>query len=169
MLSRTPLHTVIGRFLKNAIQQSRPIGMCEALGICNKPGMPSSHSQVIFFLLGLELLQLCRKACYHQQSSWQRLCKLCMTALYVAACILVAYSRIYLGYHDLQQVLAGAAAGVLVASACFAVTCVTARQFPALQKSRLGQLFRIKDTWPINDILLFEYDATLVKKTRKKL
>lgn len=161
------INIAIGRLLKQAIRQTRPLSTCEALGICNKPGMPSSHCQVIFFLLGLELLQTCRKARCFPQSSWQRLCQLMMTLLYISASLLVAYSRVYLGYHDLPQVLAGAAAGLLVAATCVAATCLAATHFDALQRSLLGQLFRIKDTWAINDVLLLEYEMALAHKAKK--
>ena len=156
-----------GRLLKKAVHQVRPLSTCEVLGICDEPGMPSSHSQVIFFLLGLELLQACRKSQLFQQDSWQRLGQLSNIFAYTIASLLVAYSRVYLGYHDLPQVLAGAAAGLFMAVVCFVVLCMAARHFPAWQQTRLGQLFRVKDTWCINDVLLFEYNNTLSKVTKK--
>ena len=158
-----------GRFLKKAIRQVRPVGTCEALGICDKPGMPSSHCQVVFFLLGLELLQVCRKSYKFRHDSWQCLGQLSTTLVYSTASLLVAYSRVYLGYHDLPQVLAGAAAGLCLSAVCFALTSLLAEHFPAWQQLRLGKLFRVKDTWHINDVLLFEYNNAVNSGSKKSL
>ena len=129
--------------------------------------MPSSHSQVIFFLAALEVFQLMRKMYTFRQDRWQRLQQLGMMFCYTSASILVAYSRVYLGYHDIPQVLAGAAAGISVAAVCFAVTSFAAKNFPYWQQSTVGRLIRLKDTWVINDILLFEYNNTLSNNSRK--
>ena len=156
-----------GKVLKKAIRQVRPVSTCEALGVCNKPGMPSSHSQVIFFLAALEVFQLMRKVYAFRQERWQRLEQLGTVFCYTAASVLVAYSRVYLGYHDVPQILAGAAAGITVAAACFAVTCFAAKNFQSWQQSTIGRLLRLKDTWVIDDVLLFEYNNTLSNKSRK--
>ena len=145
----------------------RPVSTCEALGVCNKPGMPSSHSQVIFFLAALEMFQLMRKVYTFHQDRWQRLQQLGAVFCYTSASVLVAYSRVYLGYHDIPQVLAGAAAGISVAALCFAVTSFAAKNFTYCQRSTVGRTLRLKDTWPIDDILLFEYKNTLSNKSRK--
>ena len=90
-----------------------------------------------------------------------------MVLTYISASILVAYSRVYLGYHDVPQVLAGAAAGSSAAALCFAVTYFAAEHFPAWQRSTIGRCLRLKDTWAINDNLLFEYNSTLSDSSRK--
>lgn len=156
-----------GKFLKKALNQVRPLSTCEALGICNKPGMPSSHSQVTFFLLTLEVFQLVRKTHKFHWDRWQRLAQHGMVLCYTAASVLVAYSRVYLGYHDLPQVLAGAAAGTAVAAVCFTLTSCAAKHFPAWQQSTIGRSLKLKDTWAIDDTLLFEYNNTLSNKSRK--
>ena len=90
-----------------------------------------------------------------------------MLLVYVSASILVAYSRVYLGYHDIPQVLAGAAAGLTAAAICSAFTCYAARFFPGWQQSNVGRLLRMKDTWAINDNLLFEYNNALARTLQK--
>lgn len=160
-------HAGCGKLLKKVLNQVRPLSTCEALGICNKPGMPSSHSQVTFFFMTLEVVQLIRKAHRFRWDSWQRLAQLGMVLLYTTSSILVAYSRVYLGYHDLLQVLAGAVTGAVVAAVCFILTSRAARNFPAWQRSTIGRLLKFKDTWPIDDALLFEYNNTLSSKFRK--
>lgn len=159
----------LGKLLKKAIRQVRPLSTCEALGVCNKPGMPSSHSQVIFFLVALEVFQMIRKSYSFRQERWPQFEQLCTVFFSTLASVLVAFSRVYLGYHDIPQVLAGAAAGICCAAVCFAVTCCAAKQFPAWQRSTIGRLLRFKDTWLINDNLLFEYDNTVSNSSKKAL
>lgn len=158
-----------GKFLKKAIRQVRPLSTCEALGVCNEPGMPSSHSQVIFFLVALEVFQVIRKSYSFHQERWQRLEQFCTVFFCSSASVLVAFSRVYLGYHDIPQVLAGAAAGISCAAVCFAVTSCAAKQFPAWQRSTVGRVLRLKDTWVINDNLLFEYNNTVSNSSRKSM
>ena len=162
-------HAGCGKLLKKTLNQVRPLRTCEALGICNKPGMPSSHSQVTFFLLTLEIFQLVHKTHRFRWDSWQRLAQLGMVLCYTAASILVAYSRVYLGYHDLPQVLAGAAAGITMATVWFTIILCAAKHFPAWQRSAVGRLLKLKDTWAINDTLLFEYNNTLSSKSMKSM
>ena len=123
----------------------------------------------MFFLLGLELLQVCRKSYKFRQDSRQCLGQLSTTFVYSTASLLVAYSRVYLGYHDLPQVLAGAAAGLFLSAVCFALTSLLAEHFPAWQQLRFGKLFRVKNTWHINDVLLFEYNNAVNSGSKKSL
>ena len=158
-----------GKLLKKVIRQVRPLSTCEALGVCNKPGMPSSHSQVILFLVALEVFQIIRKWYSFRQERWQQFEQLCTVFFCTSASVLVAFSRVYLGYHDIPQVLAGAAAGISCAAMCFTVTCCAAKQFPVWQRSTIGRLLRLKDTWWINDNLLFEYNNTVSNSSKKSM
>lgn len=158
------LHAVAGRLLKRAIRQDRPLSTCEALGICNKPGMPSSHAQITFYALTVFLLQLLRSQRFSKLSFLQ-----CSKGFaYLAASLLVACSRVYLGYHTVAQVIAGAAAGSTMAFLWLAITRCAAPRFRGWQTSRLGQVFRLKDTWYLPDVLLFEYDNVLKAQHTKK-
>ena len=80
----------------------------------------------------------------------------CLTSLAAA----VAYSRVYLGYHSWTQVVAGASIGASVALVWFAATCQLARWFPAMQRWRLADALRVKDTWQTHDQLQAEYEMT---------
>ena len=69
------------------------------------------------------------------------------------------YSRVYLGYHTVAQVFAGATLGILVGAAWFwVVNSVLFCYFPAIEESALGRYFCLKDTSHIPDVLKFEYD-----------
>ncbi|KAK3994783.1 putative dolichyldiphosphatase [Cladorrhinum sp. PSN332] len=58
----------------------------------------------------------------YSHSPWSMAQRVSVTAAACAAAGLVSWSRVYLGYHTVKQVLAGTAAGVVSAVAWFAVT-----------------------------------------------
>jgi dolichyldiphosphatase len=74
---------------------------------------------------------------------------------------LVMYSRVYLGYHSVTQVLAGASLGVVLGSSWF--WCVHRYfhpKFQQLEKSKFCRFFRIRDSSHIPDIIGFEYKVS---------
>lgn len=145
------------RVLKHAIRQARPPSTCEALGMCSKPGMPSSHAQIIFYAFSIFMLQLIRHRQAKLHSTFWQLEWGIKALVYLAISVLVAYSRVYLGYHTVLQVVAGSAAGAVMAALCIAVAACLARIYTPLQQSAFGQMLRLKNTWHIPDVLLHEY------------
>lgn len=105
-------NAVISKALKQLIKQQRPAATCEQLGLCDEMGMPSNHSQIMAFayVTMLLLLPALRK---RQQQHW--LLDSLELVWYTAATAGVAWSRMYLGYHDLQQVSAGLLLGAVYA------------------------------------------------------
>lgn len=87
----------------------------------------------------------------------QRLGQAVKIVAFLSVSLLVAYSRVYLGYHTVPQVVAGAVAGSFMAGLWFTAIAGMAHHFVSLQKSSVGKLFRLKDTWQIPDVLLFEH------------
>ena len=72
---------------------------------------------------------------------------------------LTMVSRVYLGYHSVPQVLAGAILGtVLGGSWYWVVTRLLVVYFPLIEESSFGRRFYIKDTSHIPNVLKFEYD-----------
>ena len=73
--------------------------------------------------------------------------------------VLTMYSRVYLGYHTIAQVFAGAALGIFLGALWFwVVNSVLIVFFPAIEESAFGRMFYIKDTSHIPNVLKFEYD-----------
>ena len=162
------MYVVVGRLLKRAIHQTRPLSTCEALGICTKPGMPSSHAQIIFFAFGIFVFQLFHHQRAVTKDTMQHLGWAVKSIAFLGVSFLVAYSRVYLGYHTVLQVAAGAAAGLLMAALWWSITAGIAQHFVKLQRSGLGRLFRLKDTWQIPDVLLFEQNCVEQKELSRK-
>ncbi|KAJ9506914.1 hypothetical protein QJQ45_002471 [Haematococcus lacustris] len=140
---------VITQLLKQLLREPRPLASCVQLGVCESHGMPSSHTSLAFFVMLSRLILLCR---YPKQKSVPTLVvgALEVVALLLGAAV-VAQSRVYLGYHTLGQVLAGAAVGCLNALLCFAVIYQTSPAFPLAASSRLGALLHLRDTWSVPD------------------
>lgn len=69
------------------------------------------------------------------------------------------FSRVYLGYHTVAQVCAGAILGTVLASGWYwIVNNVLIRYFPLIEESSFGRRFYIKDTSHLANVLKFEYD-----------
>jgi membrane-associated phospholipid phosphatase len=108
---------VLARGLKHLLRHGRPAELCSLLGTCDSHGMPSSHTQCMAFALGLRLCWTAafwgsKTAVPSARSSilgWFEVAAL--TGLTVA----VGTSRVYLGYHHEEQVIAGAIIGLLFA------------------------------------------------------
>lgn len=72
---------------------------------------------------------------------------------------LTMVSRVYLGYHSVVQVFAGAILGTVLGAAWYwVVQNVLAGYFPLIEESTIGRRFYIKDTSHIPNVFKFEYD-----------
>ncbi|XP_058212868.1 lipid phosphate phosphatase gamma [Rhododendron vialii] len=145
---------LINEFIKQSVQQARPLEICSILETCDSHGWPSSHSQYMFFF-----------ATYFTLLTYFRIGVLGRNQMAVAGLVvwplalLTMYSRVYLGYHTVAQVFAGAGLGLVVGAAWFwVVNSVLRAYFPAIEESAFGRLFYIKDTSHIPNVLKFEYE-----------
>ncbi|KAG9453372.1 hypothetical protein H6P81_006276 [Aristolochia fimbriata] len=147
----------INEVIKTSVQQSRP-ETCALLEMCDSHGWPSSHSQYMFFFaIYFALLSILRS----------RTPKLLLATLPWPLAILTMYSRVYLGYHTVAQVFAGAALGLLLGAIWFwMVNYVLIGYFPAIEESSIGRLLYLKDCSHIPNVLKFEYDNARAARTR---
>lgn len=128
--------------------------------------MPSSHAQfVAFWSLSFALFLLVRHRPANGPSStvtrprprdarvgaphrpWSLPERLLVSLAAAALAALVAWSRIYLGYHTSRQVLVGTAAGVLSALAWFLATALLRRSgwLSWALDTPLARAFRVRD------------------------
>ncbi|KAK8960377.1 hypothetical protein KSP40_PGU000599 [Platanthera guangdongensis] len=141
--------------IKSSVQQSRP-ATCAILEMCDSHGWPSSHSQYMFFF-ATYLSLLCLTGTGGTASSWRWRF---LHALFPwPTAILTLYSRVYLGYHTVAQVFAGAILGVFLGVVWFwIVNNLFVDYFPGIEDSAVGRFLYIKDTSHIPNVLKFEYD-----------
>ncbi|KAM7266574.1 hypothetical protein ACFE04_004471 [Oxalis oulophora] len=137
----------ISQLVKNFVRQPRP-GTCTVLEMCNTHGWPSSHSQFMFFFAIYVTLLLSFK---DQPTA--------TVVLVWSLAFLMMWSRVYLVYHTVGQVIAGAVLGVLFGGIWYCVVHhVFYSYFPMIEESKLGRMFYVKDASHIKHVLKFEYD-----------
>ncbi|PKI32517.1 lipid phosphate phosphatase gamma-like [Punica granatum] len=142
----------INELIKTSVQQARP-ETCALLETCDSHGWPSSHSQYMFFF-----------AVYFTLLTWRSRWAAVLVAWALA--VLTMFSRVYLGYHTVSQVFAGAVLGIILGAMWFRIINTgLVPYFPAIEESAFGRMFYVKDTSHIPNVLKFEYDnARAVRK-----
>ncbi|XP_041998532.1 lipid phosphate phosphatase gamma-like [Salvia splendens] len=146
---------VINEFIKTSVQQARP-ETCDLLEMCDSHGWPSSHSQYMFFFVVYFTLL----THYRIGSLFRNQMAMVLLVVWPLA-VLTMYSRVYLGYHTVAQVFAGAALGIALGGGWFWVVNNWFRcHFPAMEESAIGRLLYVKDTSHIPNVLKFEYENT---------
>ncbi|XP_044472742.1 lipid phosphate phosphatase gamma-like [Mangifera indica] len=143
----------INEVIKTSVQQARP-ETCALLEMCDSHGWPSSHSQYMFFFAVYFSLLSCKGiGLWGMKNRWF------FNVLNWILAVLTMYSRVYLGYHTVAQVFAGATMGILVGAGWFwVVNSYLFFYFPAIEESAAGRFFYLKDTSHIADVFKFEYD-----------
>ncbi|DAZ99359.1 TPA: hypothetical protein N0F65_005210 [Lagenidium giganteum] len=149
---------VLNQILKRSIHQSRPHG-----ARMSGSGMPSAHSQFITFFSTYVILYTWKRLNSHR--------RLEQTLTMVGAIVLatmVCVSRVRLGYHSLEQVLAGACVGCMAGLAWHMLgTAVAPRLFPVLVQSRLAQFFYVRDISHIPDLIVYQHELAVMELKRQ--
>lgn len=87
--------------------------------------------------------------------------KITIVSSCVISALIVCFSRIYLQYHTISQVLCGALVGFLFATIWFALTCcVFTPLYPQIVSWRISEVLLLRDTTLIPNVLWFEYTKT---------
>ncbi|XP_043278850.1 dolichyldiphosphatase 1-like [Venturia canescens] len=167
ILFRRDLHTIvfflgvvinemIGLVLKYTIKQSRPM---RREVVYTEYGMPSAHSQFMWFFAAYTTLFVCIRLHQNNNSSMsERFWRSSIMGGCIGVAILVSYSRIYLQYHTLAQVLWGMIVGSTLGIAWFlAAHLVFAPFFPIIVSWPISEYLLLRDTTLIPNILWFEY------------
>uniref|UniRef100_A0ABK0KX86 Dolichyldiphosphatase n=2 Tax=Rattus norvegicus TaxID=10116 RepID=A0ABK0KX86_RAT len=155
------LNEGVNWLIKHVIQEPRPCGGPHT-AVGTKYGMPSSHSQFMWFFSVYSFLFLYLRM--HQTNNarfldllWRHVLSLGL----LTAAFLVSYSRVYLLYHTWSQVFYGGVAGGLMAIAWFVITQeILTPLFPRIAAWPISEFFLIRDTSLIPNVLWFEYTVT---------
>uniref|UniRef100_A0A3Q4H0P4 Dolichyldiphosphatase n=1 Tax=Neolamprologus brichardi TaxID=32507 RepID=A0A3Q4H0P4_NEOBR len=125
-------------------------------------GMPSSHSQLIWFFVVYFFLFLYLRM--HQTNNarcvdllWRHI----LSIILLGIALSVSYSRVYLLYHTWSQVFYGGVAGSTIGIIWFFITQeVLTPIFPKIAAWPISEYFLVRDTSLIPNILWFEYTVT---------
>lgn len=151
------LSQLLNDLVKTSVQQARP-ATCALLESCDSHGWPSSHSQYMFFFAAyFSLLSLLPRR--HRRPL--------LALLPWPPAFLTLFSRVYLGYHSVSQVFAGALLGLVLGVAWFwVVNSYVIRVFPVIEDSAMGRFFYLKDCSHLPNVLKFEYDNARAARNR---
>jgi dolichyldiphosphatase len=148
------LNEVLNFGLKRIIREARPT---EVHTYAPKYGMPSNHSQFMAFWAVYIMLWMWFRWS-HQGKLWKVMASIFASSL----AGLVMYSRVYLGYHSILQVLVGCLVGGAVAILWYIFSEAYLRpHYAAIAKWRVCQYFLVRDTSAVGDVLSLEYRAVL--------
>ncbi|XP_016404103.1 dolichyldiphosphatase 1-like [Sinocyclocheilus rhinocerous] len=147
--------------LKHILQEPRPCGGGHT-SVTTEYGMPSSHSQFIWFFVVYFFLFLYLRM--HQTNNakcvellWRHI----LSIILLAVALFVSYSRVYLLYHTWSQVIYGGVAGMVMGVVWFFITQeVLTPLFPKIAAWPISEFFLVRDTSLIPNILWFEYTVT---------
>lgn len=149
------LNEVINLVLKNIIAEPRPV---QRGGLYTEYGMPSSHSQMMWFFASYSVLFLIFRLHHISNYVMELLWKVLVAVGLITAAVIVMYSRVYLLYHSWAQVLLGAVVGVVLGCGWFMVVHILFTPlFPTVASWSVCERLMIRDTSLIPNILWFEY------------
>lgn len=148
--------------LKHAIREPRPSSACSAgidssfeAGSHEEFGMPSNHAQFMGFVAMFSTLYLVARV----KASTLELTIIALASWIAAG--LCSYSRVYLGYHTLIQVVVGTGMGALVGAAWFALYVYQLEPLgrQLVNTNSFFQLLLIREHSAVGNVLKAEYDA----------
>ena len=135
---------VLAQALKRHFKEPRP-ATCELVDFCDTHGMPSSHAQLAAFVATLTTLHFVRRReefmVFCRWNKREASGRAGHTDPMTLALVLIAWpmaglvcaSRVYLGYHSVQQVVAGTCVGCVFGAVYHELVCLTAtKRFAAL-------------------------------------
>ncbi|XP_055009327.1 mitoguardin 2 isoform X1 [Boleophthalmus pectinirostris] len=155
------LNEGVNWLLKHIFREPRPCAGSHS-NVPTEYGMPSSHSQLIWFFVIYFFLFLYLRM--HQTNNarcvdllWRHI----LSIILLGIALSVSYSRVYLLYHTWGQVFYGGIAGTTIGIIWFFFTQeVLTPLFPKIAAWPLSEYFLVRDTSLIPNILWFEYTVT---------
>ncbi|CBJ28335.1 dolichyldiphosphatase [Ectocarpus siliculosus] len=140
---------VVNKALKTWIAEARPPG-CINTG----HGMPSNHSQYMFFFASFVSLYLWGRVSFSAEA------KVGLTSVLAGWAASVAYSRMCLQCHTLKQVAVGAAVGTTTGGLWYLLySKVLLPLLPRVAKWPISRALYVKDYSQVSNVLAFEHDA----------
>jgi len=158
---------VCNQGLKRVFKQARPERTRERVGLYGLHGMPSDHAQTFFYFMTYLAIFIILKSQMpgspHVRSIRNRL--LVIAQLIVAT--LVAYSRVYLHYHTIPQVVVGAIFGTMLGCVWYYfVNYEFIKYVPFIIELPLAKRFLIRDYSSIPRLIRFQYENEYAEAKR---
>ncbi|XP_050675552.1 dolichyldiphosphatase 1-like [Leptidea sinapis] len=155
----TLINELINIILKHTICENRPLVRSN---LYNEYGMPSSHSQFMWFF-SLYVLYFFIFRLHHLNNN--NIISALWRVIIVSSCfmmaLIVSIGRVYLEYHTRRQVVVGAIVGIVTATVWFIVVHkILTPLFPQVVTLKISEMLMIRDTTLIPNVLWFEYTTS---------
>ncbi|XP_023349733.1 dolichyldiphosphatase 1 [Eurytemora carolleeae] len=159
------LNHILNHFLKHYFAEARPIIRDV---VFEGHGMPSNHSQYMWFVSTYLVLFL-KYRLHHIGNCMETIWKVFCGLLILASAGLMAYSRVYLEYHTVSQVVWGSVIGAFSALVWFLITHYIFTPFyPTIVGWRISEFFLVRDCTSIPNIMWFEFLNTRAEAHSRK-
>ncbi|CAO3617602.1 unnamed protein product [Cunninghamella blakesleeana] len=156
------VNELVNAILKEYFQIARPY---HHLGLGTGYGMPSSHSQFVWYFTTFGTIYLLK----HIKLSapiWKGFYIFAMITMSVMVC----QSRVYLGYHTLEQVMVGSSVGVIFGFIWYQLMELI-RGFGFIDRlidTSLAKWIYLRDMRQIDNVIEWEYQNWIKELTKKK-
>eukprot|EP00878_Enallax_costatus_P014807 GHUV01015497.1.p1 GENE.GHUV01015497.1~~GHUV01015497.1.p1 ORF type:complete len:223 (+),score=43.79 GHUV01015497.1:259-927(+) len=167
LLAGLVLEEAMARVLKQVMKHPRP-ATCKMLNICHSHGMPSSHTSMMFSYFTITTCLAFQL--YSRRSSVSQLLSGIEQLLCGSIAVAVGWSRVYLGYHSIDQVLAGAAVGTAFGLLWAGVMHLLQPLYRQLSHLHVLRVLGVKDTYSCAEPLIVEqkaYDSLMASQKGK--
>ena len=164
------LNVVLNKVLKSTFREPRPSGSCaleysgsllsSGSGGAEEYGMPSNHAQFVAFFAAFLSLFLLRRTTGAPLAE-----RLLLSAGLCGGAGLVAYARVYLGYHSASQVAAGVTVGATAGAVWFLAYAAPCGWFgleragKAAAAHPFAKVLKLRDTSACANMVTFEHAA----------
>ncbi|XP_057290554.1 dolichyldiphosphatase 1-like isoform X2 [Hydractinia symbiolongicarpus] len=164
------INEIVNMGLKYSIKSPRPCGPDERKELYNKYGMPSSHAQFMsFFAIYMLFFAYIRLKMHVYEKFMDNIRQHLIAFSSVGASVIVCYSRIYLHYHTLEQVIVGIVVGLVNGAVWFyIVETLFTPIFQDIVNTKIAEYFLIRDSSNIPDILWFEYTSSRTEARQRQ-
>ncbi|XP_050529197.1 dolichyldiphosphatase 1-like isoform X2 [Daktulosphaira vitifoliae] len=169
ILFRRDLHTIsfffgvivnefFNKILKHILCEPRPM-IRNPNFVYSEYGMPSAHSQFMWFFASYMIYFTFIRLQYANNKAFKEFFwKVTAVAVCITVAFIVSYSRVFLQYHTWSQVIYGAFFGIIMGTIWFYITNVILTPlFPKVMSWKISELFLLRDSTLIPNILWFEY------------
>ncbi|XP_047516334.1 dolichyldiphosphatase 1-like [Pieris napi] len=152
----TLLNELMNIILKHIFCEKRPLSRGN---LYNEYGMPSSHSQFIWFF-SFYVLYFFIFRLHHIYNN--NVLSIVGKVIIISSCfmlsLIVSIGRVYLEYHTYRQVIYGGIVGFINATLWFGVVHrILTPLFPQVANLKVCEMLMIRDTTLIPNVLFFEY------------
>ncbi|CAF0778438.1 unnamed protein product [Rotaria sordida] len=161
------LSGIINYYLKITFKQQRPERTRDRMDYYEIHGMPSGHAQSFFYFMTYLSIFVILKSQIPGASYVCSIRHRCFILVQFIAAILVAYSRVYLYYHTIAQVVVGGLIGIIFACIWYYFTNYQFIKYvPFITDLSLAKYLLIRDYSPIPHIIHFQYESEYAEAKR---